>query len=162
MVNLIGSLLEKLYVTLDMNEKTVKCQYLELLGDYGTNIWSVATQLVVFPISEEYRNKQGEEVEKRRKEKIEEFNNIQIINKVRIPNKSISVNETEFDKKPHDDDKDKKPQDDDKDKKPHDDDKDKKPDDDDKAQTYVRSSCNSSGSDFWFLLTLLYFVTFFQ
>ena len=93
----IRSELKLTNVTLDMNEKTVKCQYSELFGDYGTNIWSVAAQLVVFPISEEYRNKQGEAVEKRRKEKIEEFNNIHIMNTV--SKERISVNETEFEKK---------------------------------------------------------------
>ena len=82
------------------------------------------------------------QLRKEEMKKIEEFDNIHSMNRVTISNKSIFVNETEFDKKPHDDDKDKKPH------------------DDDKAQTYFRSS--SSGYDFWFLLKLLFFVTFFQ
>ena len=106
-----------------------------MLGDYGINRRYLVAKMVVFPISEENRNKHGDAVEKRRNEKIEEFDNIQSMNRVRISNKSISKNETEFDKKP---------------------------DDNDKANPYFRSSCNSSVSDFWFLLTLLYFVTIFQ
>jgi hypothetical protein len=61
-----------------MNAKIVKCQY----TDYGTNMRFVLAQLVVFPISEEYGNKQGEAVEKRRNEKNEEFNNIYIVNTI--------------------------------------------------------------------------------
>jgi hypothetical protein len=78
----IRSELKLTNATLNMNEKIVKCQYTEFLGDYGTNMRFVLAQLVVFPISEEYRNKQGEAVVKRRNEKIEEFNNIHIMNTI--------------------------------------------------------------------------------
>ena len=56
-------------VTLDMNEKTVKCPYSELLGDYGINRRYLVAKIVVFPIPEENRNKHGDAVEKRRNEK---------------------------------------------------------------------------------------------